>query len=82
MPKTLTVLTPCFNEEANVRELYLRVRAAVATAGNYQYEHIFIDNASTDNTLNELKAIAAKDRNVKVIRNTPLESRQPAMNTG
>jgi len=70
MPKTLTVLTPCFNEEANVRELYLRVRAAVATAGNYQYEHIFIDNASTDNTLNELKAIAAKDRNVKVIRNT------------
>jgi glycosyltransferase involved in cell wall biosynthesis len=70
MPKTLTVLTPCFNEEPNVRELYLRVRAAIAIAGNYQYEHIFIDNASTDNTLGELKAIAAKDRNVKVIRNT------------
>ena len=70
MPKTLTVLTPCYNEEANVRELYLRVRAAIAAAGNYKYEHLFIDNASTDNTLNELKAIAAKDRNVKVIRNT------------
>lgn len=70
MPKTLTVLTPCFNEELNVHELYLRVRAAIAVAGNYQYEHIFIDNASTDNTLGELKALAAKDRNVKVIRNT------------
>ncbi|HEY4841214.1 MAG TPA: glycosyltransferase family 2 protein [Terriglobales bacterium] len=70
MPKTLTVLTPCFNEELNVRELYLRVRAAIAAAGNYPYEHIFIDNASTDNTLGELKALAAKDRNVKVIRNT------------
>jgi polyisoprenyl-phosphate glycosyltransferase len=70
VPKTLTVLTPCFNEELNVRELYLRVRAAIAIAGNYQYEHIFIDNASTDNTLGELKALAAKDRNVKVIRNT------------
>ena len=68
--KTITVLTPCFNEEENVRELYERVRSAVAAAGNYRYEHIFIDNASTDNTLGELKAIAAKDRNVKVIRNT------------
>ena len=70
MPKTLTILTPCYNEEANVREVYRRVRAAVAAAGNYQYEHIFIDNASTDNTLGELKVIAAADRNVKVIRNT------------
>jgi glycosyltransferase involved in cell wall biosynthesis len=70
MPKTLTILTPCYNEELNVREVYLRVRAAVAAAGDYRYEHIFIDNASTDSTLNELKAIAAEDRNVKVIRNT------------
>jgi len=70
MPKTLTVITPCYNEEANVREVYLQVRAAVIAAGNYKYEHLFIDNASTDNTLDELKAIAAKDKNVKVIRNT------------
>src|ERR1019366_7634645 len=70
MPKTLTVLTACYNEEPNVHELYLRVRAAIAAAGDYQYEHIFIDNASTDNTLGELKAIASDDKNVKVIRNT------------
>src|ERR1700685_2639849 len=68
--KTLTILTPCYNEEENVRELCLQVRAAVIAAGDYKYEHLFIDNASTDNTLNELKAIAAQDRNVKVIRNT------------
>jgi glycosyltransferase involved in cell wall biosynthesis len=53
-----------------VRDVYFQVRAAVAAAGNYKYEHLFIDNASTDNTLNELKALAARDRNVKVIRNT------------
>jgi glycosyltransferase involved in cell wall biosynthesis len=53
-----------------VREVYLQVRAAIAAAGDYKYEHLFIDNASTDNTLNELKALAARDRNVKVIRNT------------
>src|SRR5580658_827008 len=68
--KTISVLTPCFNEESNVSELYQRVRAAVAAAGDYKYEHIFIDNASTDNTLGELKAVAIQDKNVKVIRNT------------
>jgi glycosyltransferase involved in cell wall biosynthesis len=70
MPKTITILTPCYNEEGNVREVYERVRAAIAAAGDYRYEHIFIDNASRDNTLRELKAIAAQDKNVKVIRNT------------
>src|ERR1039458_8258670 len=70
MSKTLSILTPCFNEEDNVREVYQRVRAAIAAAGDYKYEHIFIDNASTDNTLGELKAIASDDKNVKLIRNT------------
>jgi polyisoprenyl-phosphate glycosyltransferase len=68
--KTISIITPCYNEELNVRELYERVRAVIASLGNYRYEHIFIDNASTDNTLGMLKVIAAKDRNVKVIRNT------------
>jgi len=68
--RTISVITPCYNEEANVRELYERVRAAIATIGSYNYEHIFIDNASRDNTLGELKGLAARDKNVKVIRNT------------
>jgi len=67
---TITVITPCYNEEGNVHELYERVRAAIIAAGGHKYEHIFIDNASRDNTLHELKAIAAHDKNVKVIRNT------------
>lgn len=68
--KTISIYTPCYNEELNVRELYERVRAVMAKLGKYRYEHIFIDNASQDKTLDVLKAIAAEDRNVKVIRNT------------
>jgi glycosyltransferase involved in cell wall biosynthesis len=68
--KTISIITPCYNEELNVRECYERVRNAIATLGNYRYEHIFIDNASRDNTVAVLKSIAAVDRNVKVIRNT------------
>lgn len=68
--KTISVITPCYNEELNVREVYERVRAVITALGNYRYEHIFIDNASTDNTLGVLKLLAAADKNVKVIRNT------------
>jgi glycosyltransferase involved in cell wall biosynthesis len=67
--KTISVVTPCFNEEGNVREVYERVRTLMLTLGRYRYEHIFIDNASRDNTFAILKEIAAADSNVKVIRN-------------
>jgi len=67
--KTISVLTACFNEEENVEELYNRVRAMMAQVGRYHYEHIFIDNASTDNTVAVLKKIAAADTNVKIIVN-------------
>ncbi|HYM06648.1 MAG TPA: glycosyltransferase family 2 protein [Terriglobales bacterium] len=70
MMKTLSILTPCFNEEANIREVYERVRSVLADLGRYRYEHLFIDNASTDSTLAILKAIAREDKNVKVIANT------------
>jgi glycosyltransferase involved in cell wall biosynthesis len=67
--KTISILTPCFNEETNVEELYRRVRAVMAQLGRYRYEHVFIDNASTDNTVALLKKIAAADTNVKIIVN-------------
>jgi glycosyltransferase involved in cell wall biosynthesis len=67
--KTISILTPCYNEEANVLELYDQVRAVMAGIGRYEYEHIFIDNASKDNTVAILKRIAAEDPNVKVIVN-------------
>jgi len=67
--KTLSIITPCFNEEANVNEVYERVKAVVTGLGRYRYEHIFIDNASTDATVPALKRIAAADSNVRIIVN-------------
>ena len=68
--KTISITTPCYNEEANVEELYRRVRAVMASVGRYKYEHIFIDNASEDRTVEVLKGLAAADPNVKVIVNS------------
>ena len=67
--KTISIVTPCRNEESNVDEIYQCVRAEMEKAGKYKYEHIFIDNGSKDNTVALLKRIASRDHNVKIIVN-------------
>ena len=69
--KTISVVTPCFNEELNVLDCYEAVRSLFTTElAGYRREHIFCDNASTDGTLQILREIAASDPSVKVIVNT------------
>ena len=65
----ISVVTPCYNEEANVREMYEAVRTVFAALPKYRYEHVFIDNASRDLTPRVLRDLAAADPNVKVILN-------------
>jgi polyisoprenyl-phosphate glycosyltransferase len=68
--KHISVVTPCYNEEGNVRALYEAVKQVFAgLADRYTYEHIFIDNASKDGTVAILKNVAHADRNVKIIVN-------------
>lgn len=70
MTRTLiSVVTPCFNEEDNVEELYQRIRAQFEQLPAYDYEHIFIDNASSDRTVERVKALAARDKRVRLIVN-------------
>lgn len=66
--KLISIVTPCYNEEANVDELYARIAAVMATLP-YDYEHICIDNCSTDSTVAKLKEIAASDKRLKIIVN-------------
>lgn len=68
--KTISIMTPCYNEEDNVLNVYNQVREVMAGIGKYEYEHVFIDNSSQDNTVAILKAIAAEDKNVKIIVNS------------
>lgn len=68
--KLISVVTACFNEEENVKELYEQVQTVFIDLPKYKYEHIFIDNASKDRTVAILKEIAQKDHRVKIIVNT------------
>lgn len=69
--KKITIMTPCYNEEAGIEECYLAVKSFFAEQlPEYDYEHLFIDNCSQDNTVGILRKIAAVDANVKVIVNS------------
>ena len=65
----ISIVTPCFNEQAGIAECYTAVRAIMATLPHYDYEHIFIDNCSGDRTVAILRDIAGADARVKVIVN-------------
>lgn len=66
----ISIVTPCFNEEANVEELHRRIAAQFAAMPEYDYEHIFIDNASTDGTVASIRRLAGTDPSVKAIVNS------------
>lgn len=65
----ISIFTPCYNEEDNVVALYEAVKQEMEKMPQYEYEHIFSENASTDKTADRLRELAAKDHHVKVIIN-------------
>ena len=69
--KTISIVTPCYNEELNVEDCYEAVKDVFAkNLPSYRCEHIFADNASEDRTAAILRRLAATDSNVKVILNS------------
>lgn len=70
MKKLISIMTPCYNEEDNIEDLYSQVKGIFENQlCDYDYEHVFIDNCSKDQTVRILKAIAQKDKRVKIIIN-------------
>ncbi len=67
--KFISVLTACYNEEENVAELIKAVAKVFETLPQFDYEHVFIDNASGDRTVEILREMAKSDKHVKVIVN-------------
>jgi len=69
MIKKISIVTPTFNEEDNISQL-CEVIAKEMEKVNYEYEHIIIDNNSSDKTISIIKKIAEEDKRVKIILNT------------
>jgi len=65
----ISIVTPTFNEEESIKKLCLDIKIEMEKL-NFDYEHIIIDNASTDNTIEILKEICLNNKKIKVIVNS------------
>ncbi|MBI3891532.1 MAG: glycosyltransferase family 2 protein [Candidatus Wallbacteria bacterium] len=69
--RLISIVSPCYNEERSVNECYLAVKRVFdESLSGYEWEHVFSDNCSTDDTVAVLREIAARDPHVKVIVNS------------
>jgi glycosyltransferase involved in cell wall biosynthesis len=64
--ETLSILIPVFNEEGNLHLLYEKLVSALKRAGR-PYEVIFVDDGSSDGSLEILLDITKKNPNIKVV---------------
>ena len=65
----ISIVTPTYNEEENIEKLCLDIKQEMKKI-NLDYEHIVIDNSSTDKTIEILRKICTTDKNIKVIINS------------
>lgn len=70
MKKLISILIPCYNEEENVVPISKAVIEEVESSlPNYDYELVFIDNHSTDNTRTLLRELCKNNKKIKAIFN-------------
>ena len=69
MKKLISVVMGCYNEAENVEQVCREVRQVFEKLSQYDYEHIFIDNASEDDTVAILRELAKADSHIKIIVN-------------
>ena len=65
----ISIILPCYNEAGNINMVYSRIIQSIESLTHYDFEIIFIDNSSQDDTVRILREIAAKDLRVNVIIN-------------
>tara|TARA_Y100000992_G_scaffold200396_1_gene136551 strand:+ start:582 stop:1538 length:957 start_codon:yes stop_codon:yes gene_type:complete len=67
--KLISIIAPCFNEELNIEIFYKEIKSVFKILEDYEYELIFADDSSTDETVNIIKKLCTKDHRIKLIVN-------------
>lgn len=62
--KLVSIGVICFNEELNVAAAYKELKETTDKNKDYNYEFIFVDNGSTDNTRDEIRKVVKTDKRV------------------
>ena len=67
MVQNLSIIIPSYNEEENINEIYERIKKTLMDINIDNFEIIFIENGSTDKSLEILKKINHNDKKVKIV---------------
>lgn len=60
----ISICVPCYNEESNIDKTYKKIVEITKKLKKYDFEFVFDDNGSTDNTRNLIKKLAIKDKRI------------------
>ena len=64
--KTISIVIPIYNEAPNVKPLYQAVRSIIQKLP-HRFELIFVDDGSSDDSVNKIRGVAKKDKKVRII---------------
>jgi polyisoprenyl-phosphate glycosyltransferase len=65
--KTLTILIPAYNEEEVLHQLYDRLNSVLSSIPHYEFEILFVNDGSTDQTLSIIKQLRKGDQRISYI---------------
>lgn len=65
--KTITIIIPAYNEEESLPFLYERLEKLMDDVKNYEFEILFVNDGSKDNTLNLIKEYREKDKRISYV---------------
>lgn len=67
MKKKISIIVPCYNEEEVLKDFYSKTINVLEEANKYEYEIIFIDDGSKDETLNILKEMKKINKKLRIV---------------
>ncbi|MGE8720183.1 glycosyltransferase family 2 protein [Leptospira terpstrae] len=79
--KQISIVIPSFNEEGNIRKLFNRLMLNL-DKNKYSIEIIFVDDGSTDGTLNQIRSLAKESKSVKYLAFSKNFGHQKALKAG
>lgn len=80
--QSLSIIVPCFNEAKNIANFYQCVMREKWRDFISDYEMIFIDDGSTDSTIDEIKKLQKIDKNIRIIKFSRNFGKESAMLAG
>lgn len=80
--KKISILIPCYNEEKSLPILYPELKKIMDKIINYDWEILFVNDGSKDNTINIIKALRAADNRINFVNLTRNFGKENAMLAG